>query len=535
MNIQTSEKAPPLAKVLVIGLDSGDKDLVEAWTRDGSLPNLKALRGSALVGETQNPLHLEAGSAWPTFHSGHRPGSHALYDALRYFEPSEGKYTWHSPGPRVAEPFWKKLSDEGLRCAVIDAPYTFLEKDFNGLNIVDCSGHVPSQGGSVMQLAATPASTVDEVLRVGGEDPTHGIMCDDKCPETTAELGQFRDTYVKRIARKGKITKHFLEKGNWDYFQVVFSDCHCMGHHLWHVNDPNHPRYDPSVEHQLGEPLKDGYRALDAAIGEILELIDERTLVLIYGSHGIGPQISATGLLEHILASLDSGIPFSPPKGWRHRAKSIWSDLPPIVRSQMRPLKNQLGKLVATGSEPSPVEGRRFFEVLVNNATGGVRINLAGREPNGIVAPEDYGSVVEELVGKISEIKVAGTDQRLASEVIVTSRLHSGERASDLPDILVVWNRDVEIGAVVSPLIGTIPNRFGADRRSGDHRPSGFFYAVGGGTSSAILNASVDAIDFAPTIVKAFGIDPSHFPGAVIPGVQADIESNNPVVLADAR
>ena len=67
-------RTPP--KVLFIGLDAGDIDLIERWSDEGALPNLRAMARRAASAVTSLPERLYSGAVWPSLFSGVTPGKH---------------------------------------------------------------------------------------------------------------------------------------------------------------------------------------------------------------------------------------------------------------------------------------------------------------------------------------------------------------------------------------------------------------------------------------------------------------------------
>ncbi len=145
---------PPLTRVLVIGADSADPELIERWGAEGKLPNLMALKARGASGRIENPPGLVSGSVWPVFHTGRNPGSQPQFDATRYFDSTRYEFDNYKP-EEIAEPLWRIFSRAGKRCFVMDAPYTFAEQ-INGVCIVDWGAHLPAKGGDVMEFAAYP-------------------------------------------------------------------------------------------------------------------------------------------------------------------------------------------------------------------------------------------------------------------------------------------------------------------------------------------------------------------------------------------
>jgi predicted AlkP superfamily phosphohydrolase/phosphomutase len=505
----------PLTRVLVIGADSADPDLIERWGAAGDLPNLMRLRAHGSSGRVDNPVGCDAGSAWATFHSGLNPGRQPQFDGMRYFDPKRYSFDFYPP-QEAAPVLWDELSRAGKRCFVMDAPFVHLARNINGVSIVDWGAHDSATGDGKMAYETAPSEIAQEILDLVGPDPRGGIMCDDDLPETIADYRRFLDIHLTRIRKKTQIVKHFLAKGGWDYFEPVYCDIHCVGHHLWHINDKNHPRYRADFEAALGEPLRDCFRAFDEGIGEILSMLDERTLTLFYASHGIGPQYTGTGLLDRILDNLEKGVRV---EGSGHtlkgRLRTLWRSVPPDIRDAVMPIKKHFSGTLLHDLFLPDRQSRRFFEVYCTNGAGGVRINLKGREAHGRVDPAEYGALLDSLTKDLGALVNAETGEKLITDIIRLQEVYPGPYASALPDLALVWNRTKAIRLVASEKTGTLAQEY-ADARTGDHTHDGLFIAAGRGIRAGALNHPVKSVDFAPTLRAIFGLSPRDTDGEPI-------------------
>jgi predicted AlkP superfamily phosphohydrolase/phosphomutase len=511
---------PPLTRILVIGADSADPELIERWGGAGDLPNLMALKARSAIGRVDNPPGIDAGSAWATFHSGLNPGRHPQYEGMRYFDPASYEFVYYKP-EEATVPVYRELSRAGRRCFVMDAPFAHLERGMNGTCIVDWGAHDPAKGPEIMEFATEPADVAREILDLVGPDPCGGTICDDEVLETIDDYKRFMRMHIDRMSKKGMIGAHFLAKGGWDYFEIVFCDPHCLGHHVWHINDKGHPRYRADFEAALGEPLREGYRALDAAVGKILSLVDERTLVVFYASHGIGPQYTGTGLLDRILYNLENGVRIEGSgRTLKGRLRAAWRSIPPDLRAKVMPIKRHFNGALRHDVFVGEREKRKFFEVYATNRAGGVRINLKGREARGLVDPKDYDALLEQISADLREIVNVESGEPLVEEIIKMRDHYHGAHAERLPDLTVAWNRNHPIRIVGSPKIGTMWQEY-ADSRTGDHRPVGLFYASGSGVQPAVLNHPVTPVDFAPTFRVALGLDAGESDGVPIRSIVA--------------
>jgi predicted AlkP superfamily phosphohydrolase/phosphomutase len=130
-------------KVVILGFDGVDPDLVQQYLGEGRLPNLRKLRdeGSLLpLGTTYPP---ESPVAWASFHTGVNPGKHGIYDFLRRdperyiplftYDQKPAEFLFRLIPWRMPEvlpvlqgtPFWKMTADAGIRTIAIGAPAVF--------------------------------------------------------------------------------------------------------------------------------------------------------------------------------------------------------------------------------------------------------------------------------------------------------------------------------------------------------------------------------------------------------------------------
>ena len=498
------KKGGTVPKMLIVGVDAGSVDLFERWMSTGDMPNLAAMKQSGCWGRVVNPYALEAGAVWPVFHAGLRPGNFRQYDGRRYFDPGDYETRWYE-AEQTPPPFWRQLSDQGLDCLLLDPPYMHADPAIRGRMVVDWGGHVPANGQQ-FHLRTVPESLRDEVLAQVGPDPVGGVMCDILSPESIEDYREFLGRYLTRIEKRGALASRLLSEGDWQFALIASMDLHCTGHHLWHVNDRSHPDYRPELEAALGEPLRDCYRAFDRSLGRMLEAVDDDTTVLLFGSHGMGPQYTGTGLLDRILLALDRGRPAMRARSLKTKLRTFWRRMPVEWRARLRHVRKPFSGKLHAPRFLGDHANRRFFEVYANNASGGIRINLKGRECHGRVEPQDYDALVKQICEQLREVVNVDTGEPLVDDVIVTREHYHGDHVHALPDVLVRWNRRAPIRLVRSERIGTIAQE-AVDNRTGDHTPDGIFYACGPGVSATGPQPDVRAEDFAPTVARFLGFD----------------------------
>ena len=522
-------------KVLFLAIDAGDKLLIEKWATNGTLPTIRSLIAKSLVGETMSLEGLYEGSTWPSFYTGVTPAHHGIHSLIQL---KPGTYELHHlyPGDFIKRtPFWNTLSRAGRRVAIFDIPLSGICKELNGIQMVEWGSH-----DGVYGFCTWPSQLKQDVLAKFGSHPLTRSC--DSFGWTQQKLPAFKNLLVEGALKKAKLTNYFLNQGRWDFFAQVFSESHCVGHQCWHLHDPRHPGYDPEIASIMGDPLRDVYVAIDTAIGEILAQVDNETIVLLLVGHGMAHYFGMQFLLPEILCRLKvaTKLPeeISADKssdmfdrletiltfGWRHIPQKMKEPLG-VIRDRLRNwMDHHQGRASPTFFGIDPRKSKCFM--LRNGASvSGLRVNLAGREPEGFVQPgAEMDTFCNQLGEDLLEIIDLDTGNPVVKSVKRTAKLYQGEYLDHLPDILVEWSDEKPLGNTATRNRGGSKARLASEKigvveglhtycRTGDHRPEGMFIAFGPGIEPGRMERTVSIMDFAPTITNLFGLEIPHADG----------------------
>jgi predicted AlkP superfamily phosphohydrolase/phosphomutase len=516
-------------KILFLAIDAGDKFLLRNWADDGILPTIKSLVAKGLVGETMSVEGLYEGSTWPSFYTGLTPARHGFH---RLTQINPGTYEFYRcyPGEFIRqEPFWSHLSSAGRKVAILDIPLSGLPKALNGIQMVEWASH-----DGVYGFQTWPGPLKGDVLKRFGKHPVR--PCCDSYGRSPQDFCTFRGHLIEGVRKKCDLTIHYMNTAEWDFFAQVFTEGHCAGHQCWHLHDPTHPNHDQNVVSRTGDPIRDVYRAIDSAIGRILAHVDQQTLVLFLATHRMAHNIGGAFLLEEVLEKLNvfkrrSSAPASGQEGMIKRifdvARREWHKLPDPIRITLKPVLSPLYGSAArrvVGEDfypPGPgmnLEHSKCFPHENGNLISGIRINLSGREPDGLVKPgKELEAFCRELSDDLLSLVDVDSGKQMIRRVIRTSDFFKGPCIDHLPDLLVAWNEDKLIGSkavnndkscrlrLTSEKIGIVEGEY-TYCRTGDHRPEGLFIAYGAGISPGTLGRTVSIMDFAPTFLNLFGL-----------------------------
>lgn len=497
-------------KVLFLGIDAMDKDLILEWADEGLLPTFRSLLNKWTWKETQNSPGLYTGAVWPSIYTGVSPAKHGRYHLYQFQTGTYRAKRFHITRLK-ADPVWKMLSDQGKRVAIIDVPKTALCTGINGIQIVDWGTHDPEYEN----LKTYPEHLKGEITSLFGHDTVGS--CDQHDYYSIQGLTSLRDRLIRRIEKKCSLITHYLGKESWDLFMAAFSDSHCAGHQFWFLHDHAHPRYDPLLFKDAGDPIKDIYIALDDAIGKIISKAGPETSIFIVSSHGMGPHYDCTNFLDTMLRKIE-GDKAQMSKGAKLATKldHIWKNMSVGKRKFLSPLRKSLRRPIREMLVASDRSHRKCFVIPNNLNYGAIRVNLVGREPNGLIHPGiQYEAFCQSLIRDLHDWVDIETWKPVVLNVLRTDQVFPGKYRKDLPDLLVEWENNRQVSCIVSPKFGRIERKY-TGNRTGDHKNPGICFIYNPEIPAGKIDNNISSMDFVPTIASLLDVDLGEFDGKTI-------------------
>lgn len=257
---------------------------------------------------------------------------------------------------------------------------------------------------------SVPASLTKEVEKVAGaymevDDPwafMDGWMDGDLYLE---QLGLHADWW-------GDATKHVLDNNEWEMAFTWVGTIDHIEHVLYSGIEPKSRVYDPNMADWCMDMIRNVYKQVDDNIGKILEGVDlNETYVVFISDHGmtqldwnpyVKEHLSRAGLLEYVL-DLTTDDPSNLSINWEN--------------TKCHPLE--------------PCHAHIF-------------VNLKGRDPHGIVEPEDYEKVQEEIIRTLLNMRDPETGDQVVSMAIKkqesgTLGIYEGPGYDRVGDVLYAW------------------------------------------------------------------------------------------------
>jgi predicted AlkP superfamily phosphohydrolase/phosphomutase len=442
-------------RVMLIGLDCAAPELVfDRWLDD--LPNLKSICGNGLHGPLRSCDPPITVPAWSVMMSSKSPGRLGVYG---FRNRADHSYDRHSIANSLAikeDRIWDILSRNGKRSIVIGVPGTYPPRSLNGLMVTDFL--TPDTSCEYTY----PPELKQEIERVVGE-----YILDVRDFRSGNKEKILADIY-EMTRKRFQLARHLLAKEDWDYFMMVEMGVDRIHHALWDNMDPAHRFYEPG--NKFENAIRDYYREVDREIGELLAFADKGTAVLVVSDHGAKRMDGGICVNEWLLANDYLALaekPASPTP--LAKAKVDWS------------------RTKAWG------DGGYYARVF---------LNVAGREPNGTVAPADYEKVREELITGLKAIRDEN-GREIDTHVFRPEELYKEVRGV-APDLIVYFGNLYwrSVGTVGGGNIHTFENDTGPD--GANHAENGILLlrsadvSVPGGRRVDGLRI----IDVAPTILR---------------------------------
>ncbi len=528
------------------------------------MPCLAKLRNRGCYGRLENFEHSNVETAWTTFATGCPPEKTGHWAMVGLKKNSYDVETRAAYDYQEYPPFFMLCN--GRRVAIFDIPQVPVQREVNGVHIAAWGAHSPQ-----VLSVSEPPELYDELCRKHGRSPTlHDDYATCLDLPTTERL---REPLRTSARRRADICVDLLKRQRWDLFVTVYGETHGAGHVFWQLSQPDHPLYNSLKGHVVGDPLLDVYQEVDNGIRRIAEAAGDDATVIVFAGHGMGPatvDVPSFAILPELMYRYSFpgrfGIQMQPSTGplppmltklkWNYWERHVWGhkyDRNPITRWLRRETPTRLFNLLTPYIDRpksygmiSPFELTRRGDTVVpwippnwyrpawprmkafalpSFADGYVRINVKGRDPQGIVPPDEYHSVCNEICEMLGRLRDGRRGLVMVRNIVRTRQdpLAIDEKLPDA-DLIVGWQDDFATDVVESPDFG----RLGPypSYRAGSHRHVGFICARGPGIIPMSRVTGGHVMDLAPTILQLLEVSiPDYFDGKPLNLEAAQVEA----------
>jgi predicted AlkP superfamily phosphohydrolase/phosphomutase len=273
------------------------------------------------------------------------------------------------------------------------------------------------------------------------------------------EAGVFDDdtfldqvTYILR--ERERILFHELERFDGGFLFVYFGSIDQASHAFW-----NEPRRVPDL-----------YRRIDEIVGRVARKVSDDAAIVVMSDHGFAPYRRKVNLNTWLM----------------HRGYLA-------LKSPSRDASGALGHIDWSRTKAYGLGLNLLY------------LNRAGREPSGIVTPEEADMLLTNLMRDLRSLRDPLTDESAVSSVTpVRDQFYPGVA----PDLIVGYASGYRCSdASAVAMVSSDVFETNTDKWSGDHCMDA---AVVPGilTSNLILGGPASLADLPPTILEYFGVTP---------------------------
>jgi len=476
-------------RILIIGVDGGEMSLIEKWVSENKLPNFKKMINQGTYGPLRSTIPPITGAAWSSFQTGTNPGKHG---AFNWFKRREGEYDAEPvTALDIHEPtLWRILNVFKKKVGLIGIPVTTPPEEVDNFLI---PGLLTTRHAKVQSYPENFIDHVREIVpdfKFSPKEWTRGY-----------DLDKWVDEMVEDIEKKTRLSKQLMIEQDWHFFMVHYMESDQVQHYLWHELKES-PRHILKI-----------YQAIDKAIGELKNLIDEDDIIMIMSDHGFGElkynfHID-TWLLNNNYIKLKNNF-FTQFKKIFFRMGITKEFLLPIGEFIYPPLR-KLG-IVSTAVDlaSNPMLDWLFISshnvnwekslAYSHSEIGHIFLNIKGRDPQGIIDKNEVEAVRDEIIAMLKEFKNPFTGKKITTKIRKGEEVYQGDMAKYAPEIVFIPDDMSILGKGAYQFLSN-KNVSKSQNQTGHHRMDGIFFAAGADIKRSGKVEGAHIMDIAPTVL----------------------------------
>lgn len=453
-----------MTKVCLFGIDGSPPKLIfEQWIDD--LPNIRKLMRSGTYAKINSTIPPATIIAWNAMISGKDASEIGVFSYT--YKDKDGKSRLVSSKNVRCKMLWDILTEQDKKTVSLYVPLTYPVRPINGCMIsgfltpgVDTACAYPESIKEKLKKLEHPEIFFD----IGAGLAAHKSLDVDSLLEKTYQMTKMQVEILKDI----------LVNEEWDLFISVMIGSDRLQHMLWRHFDENHRRSIPDSPYR--NALKDYYIYLDQKLGEVLELLDEDTVVLVVSDHGMVRQEGKININNWLIQ-----------EGYMFLTEEFIEEIEE---------NKKIGKKTRIRYEGIDMKKTLAYGAGAYNG----RIFLS-KEKLG----DNYQQFREELAAKIKKIK-GDQGQELKTEIFKAEEIYEDSSSPECPDLTVYfdelrWASNPDFGAEG---LYSWETAMGAD--SAGHSKQGCFIVSGKGIPNLDQIDDIDIKQVAPTVLKLLGV-----------------------------
>ena len=441
-------------RLIVLGWDSATFDVIDPLIADGKLPALASLVDRGHRAQLMSTWPPMTDCAWTSAFTGRNPGAHGIFGSW-YRAPGAYECRYFSSRDRRVPAVWDLES--GLRWLVWNVPMTFPPTPIDGVMV---AGYGAPPGARFCE----PASFQDNLAVQWALDDLL-----DAAPHRS--LDAFHTDLIQGAIAQAEALPWAIRNSGADCAVAVWPHIDRAQHFFWRFR---------GTSHRLAGAVDSVYQALDRATAAVIEEFPSAD-VLVVSDHGAGDLKGDVNVGAWLAA--EGHAAYGSPR--RPGLSGLAWSMPAPVRTFGRRLapglaRKAMGAFLVKQLGPFDWPRTRAFVGVHND----LWLNLAGREPEGMVPVADAPALLGEISAGLLEIRDPATGDSVFAATHRRDEIYSGAATAMAPDLMLdPWSAGYRVAVKREPSAEVIVEPAplaGVDVAwSSDHRPEGIFVAAG--------------------------------------------------------
>jgi predicted AlkP superfamily phosphohydrolase/phosphomutase len=494
------------APILVFVLSEASPVLTQRWIDEGKLPFLARMAQCGSAGKLQANLPYNTVQAFADIFTGRRAQQHGAFDYVQ--RDSQGQLREVDRKSIACSTLWDILDRNQRTCGIVNLPLTWPPQPVHGYMISGQDSRV------LDRRIASPPELYEQLTRKFGRYRLKDIFPGGRDKQDYLAL------FPQEIDWQFEILAELIATQSCDFFMTFVSATAMAQHYFWSDME------DTNEDNPYSGTIESVYRRLDAQLARLSQIAGPRARMFVISECGAGPLkhgvdinawLNAQGFLHYQDSGSDTSL--------RSRALSAAvrlakRHLPAAAKSL---IAERFPSLKATADTYMAVAGIDWSRTTAysRGKESFIYLNLAGREPDGIVPAEQYSTAVARIAARLDELLDPETGEAVVSRVFTRDELYPGCMHPGAPDLVIDWKNGgympTEANRRSDQVFG---QRWRAGMRwptTGSHRPEGIFFAQGPGIEAGHRVQSANTLDLLPTWLRMLDVPAAEdLPGRAI-------------------
>lgn len=289
------------SRIILLGLDGVDPDVVDQLVSEGRLPNFARLAREGIAARLHSPPPLLSPVIWTTIATGREPADHGI-GHFTSVDPETGSELPVTSSMRRVKALWNLFSEADRRVAVVGWWATWPAEPVAGVVVSDRAGfhflmgqemeaggvddraiYPPAARAGLLPLIRRPGDVDHDELRAFAQVEPEALQTEFDFDDDLSHLrwalaaaGSYRDIGL-RLWREERPDLLML------YIEGVDTASHLFGH-LYRQEGLAGELAEQQARY--GRTVEAMYELADGIVGSFLEVADERTTLMVVSDHG---------------------------------------------------------------------------------------------------------------------------------------------------------------------------------------------------------------------------------------------------------